>query len=185
MAYIGSSYLLGLFFASFLDIGVNILAAFSAVVLSVTALILFGKKSVKISVCIISAALAMLVYGLYDCFVYRNIVKYDSCQVEVKGVITDYTEYGGDKTAYIIKGVINGDVTAEVSCYTNSTYAKIGDSVTVSGVASKLKNSYTFPAEDYYKATGMFLRITRVSNFEYTPREKFSFKRVLYDYRDK
>ena len=185
MAYIGSSYLLGLFFASFLDIGVNILAAFSAAVVSVMALILFGKKSVKISVCIISAAAAMLVYGLYDCFVYRNIVKYDGCEVEIKGVITDYTEYGGDKTAYIIKGVINGDVTAEVSCYTNSTYAEIGDSVTVSGVASKLKNSYTFPAEDYYKAKGLFLRINRVSDFEYTPRENFSLKRVLYDYRGK
>lgn len=185
MAYIGLSYLLGLFFASFLDIGVNILAAFSATVVSVTALILFGKKSVKISVCIISAAAAMLVYGLYDCFVYRNIVKYDGCEVEVKGVITDYTEYKGDKTAYTIKGVINGDVTAEVSCYTNSTYAEIGDSVTVSGVASKLKNSYTFPAEDYYKAKGVFLRINRVSSFDYVPSESFSIKHVLYDYRDK
>ncbi|MDE7289101.1 MAG: competence protein ComEC family protein, partial [Oscillospiraceae bacterium] len=185
MAYIGTSYLLGLFFASFLDIGVNILAAFSATVVSVMALILFGKKSVKISVCIISAAVAMLVYGLYDCFVYRNIVKYDGCEIEVKGVITDYTEYGGDKTSYIIKGVINGDVTAEVSCYTNSTYAEIGDSVTVSGVASRLKNSYTFPAEDYYKAKGLFLRINKVSSFDYVPRESFSAKRVLYNYRDK
>lgn len=185
MAYIGSSYLLGLFFASFLDIGVNILAAFSATVVSVTALILFGKKSVKISVCVISAAAAMLLYGLYDCFVYRNIVKYDGCEVEIKGVITDYTERKGDKTAYTIKGVINGDVTAEVSCYTDSAGAEIGDSVTVSGVASRLKNSYTFPAEDYYKAKGLFLRINRVSSFEYTPRESLSVKRVLYGYRDK
>lgn len=185
MAYIGSSYLLGLFFASFLDISVNILAAVSAVIIAASALVLFGKKSVKISVCIISAAAAMLVYGLYDCFVYRNIVKYDGCEVEVKGVITDYTEYGGDNTVYLIKGVINGDITALVSCYTNSTYAEIGDSVTVSGVASKLKNSYTFPAEDYYKAKGMFLRINKVSSFDYTPRKGFSAKRALYDYRDK
>lgn len=185
MAYIGLSYVVGLFFASFLDIGVNILAAVSAVVIAVTALILFGRKSVKASVCIISAAAAMLLYGLYDCFVYRNIVKYDGCQVEVKGVITDYTEYGGDKTAYTVKGVINGDVTAEVSCYTDSTNAEIGDSVTVLGLASKLKNSYTFPAEDYYKAKGMFLRINRVSGFDYVPRESFSVKRALYNYRDK
>lgn len=185
MAYIGSSYLIGLFFASFLDVGVNILAAFSAVAVSVTALILLGRKSVKVSVCIISAAAAMLVYGLYDCFVYRNIVKYDGCEVEVKGVITDYTEYGGDKTSYIIKGVINGDVKATVSCYANSTYAEIGDSVTVTGIAAKLKNSYTFPAEDYYKAKGMFLRINRVSGFNYVPRESFSIKRTLYAYRDK
>lgn len=185
MAYIGSSYLVGLFFASFLDIGVNILAAVSAVVIAVTALILFGRKSVKVSVCIISAAAAMLLYGLYDCFVYRNIVKYDGCQVEVKGVITDYTEYGGDKTAYTIKGVINGDAAAEISCYTDSTNAEIGDSVTVLGLASKLKNSYTFPAEDYYKAKGMFLRINRVTSFDYVPCESFSVKRTLYNYRDK
>lgn len=185
MAYIGSSYLAGLFFASFLNAGINILAAVSAAVVSVTAIILFGSKSVKISVCIISAAVAMLLYGLYDCFVYINIVKYDGCEVEIKGVITDYTEHKGDKTAYTIKGVINGDVTAEVSCYTNSTYAEIGDSVTVSGVASKPKNSYTFPAEDYYMAKGMFLRINKVSSFDYVPRESFSIKRVLYNYRDK
>ncbi|MDE5741960.1 MAG: ComEC/Rec2 family competence protein [Oscillospiraceae bacterium] len=185
MAYIGSSYLIGLFFASFLNIGANILAAASVVVVAVTSLILFGRKSIKPSVCMISAAAAILLYGLYDCFVYRNIVKYDGCQVEVKGVITDYTEYGGDKTAYTVKGVINGDVTAEVSFFTDSTYAEIGDSVTVTGIASKLKNSYTFPAEDYYKAKGMYLRINRVSGFDYVPRESFSAKRALYNYRDK
>lgn len=185
MAYIGSSYLIGLFFASFLDIAVNILAAASTVVIAVTVLILLGSKSVKVPVCMISAAAAMLLYGLYDCFVYRNIVKYDGCQVEVKGVITDYTEYGGDKTAYTVKGVINGDVIAKVSCYTDSTNAEIGDSVTVCGVASRLKNSYTFPAEDYYKAKGMFLRINRVSGFDYVPSESFSIKRALYNYRDK
>lgn len=185
MAYIGSSYLIGLFCASFLNIGINILAAFSAVVIAVLTLVIVGKSSLKASVCIISAAAAMLLYGLYDCFVYRNIIKYDGCEVEVKGVITDYTEYGGDKTSYIIKGVINGDVTAKVSCYTDSGNAEIGDSVTVRGVAARLKNSYTFPAEDYYKAKGMFLRINRVSGFEYIPRESFSLKRVLYGYRDK
>lgn len=185
MAYIGSSYLIGLFCASFLDIGVNILAAVSVILIAVLSLVLFGKKSVKASVCIISAAAAMLLYGLYDWLAYRNIVKYDGCEVEVKGVITDYTEYGGDKTAYIIKGVINGDVTAKVSCYTDSGYAEIGDSVTVRGVAARLKNSYVFPAEDYYKAKGMFLRINKVSGFEYVPREGFSLKRVLYGYRDK
>ncbi len=185
MAYIGSSYLIGLFFASFLDIGANILASVSAIVVSVTVLILFGRKSVKVSVCIISAAFAMLLYGLYDCFVYRNIVKYDGCEVEINGVITDYSEYGGDKTAYTVKGVINGDVTAAVSCYTNSTYAEIGDSVTIRGTAAMLKNSYTFPAKDYYKAKGIFLRINKVKNFEYTSSKGFSAKRTLYAYRDK
>lgn len=185
MAYIGSSYLIGLFFASFLNIGINILAAVSAVIVSITAMILFGKVSYKSAACVISAAFAMLIYGLYDCFVYGNIVKYDGCEVEIRGVIIDYNEYSGDKTSYTIGGVINGDVTAKVSCYTNSTYAEIGDSVIVSGVASRLKNSYTFPAEDYYKAKGLFLRINKVGRFEYMPCEKPSAKRILYDYRNK
>lgn len=185
MAYIGSSYLIGLFFASFLDIGINILAAFCTVAVAVTVLIVSESKYVKVFVCMISVAAAMLLYGMYDCFVYRNIVKYDGCLVEVRGVITDYTEYGGDKTAYTIKGVINGDVTAKVSCYTDSTYAEIGDSVTVTGTASRLKNSYTFPAEDYYKAKNMFLRINRVTSFDYVPSERISLKRVLYGYRSK
>lgn len=185
MAYIGSSYLIGLFFASFFNIAVNIIAAFCTVTVAVTVLIVSESKSVKVSVCMISAAAAMLLYGLYDCFVYRNIVKYDGFQVEVKGVITDYTEYGGDKTSYTVKGVINGDVTAKVSFFTDSSYAEIGDAVTVTGTASRLKNSYTFPAEDYYKAKNIFLRINRVTSFDYVPSESFSVKRVLYNYRDK
>lgn len=185
MAYIGTSYLIGLFFASFLDIAANILAASSAVIVSVTVMVLFGRNSFKVSVCVISGAAAMLLYGFYDWLVYGNIVKYDGCEVEIAGVITDYTEYGGDKTSYTVKGVINGDVTAKVSFYTDSTNAEIGDSVTFRGVASKLKNSYTFPAEDYYKAKGLFLRINRVKNFEYTPRTGFSAKKTLYAYRDK
>ncbi|MCM1330776.1 MAG: competence protein ComEC family protein, partial [Ruminococcus sp.] len=185
MAYIGSSYLIGLFFASFLNVSANVLAAFSAIVVSVTAMILFGRKSFKISVCVISGAAAMLLYGLYEQFVYKNIIKYDGCEVEIKGVITDCTELRGDKTSYIVKGVINGDVTAKISCYADSTDAQIGDGVTVRGTAAGFKNSYTFPAEDYYKAKNMFLRINYVKDFEYAPRTGFSAKRALYAYRDK
>ena len=183
MAYIGSSYLIGLFFASFFSCGINIFAAIGAVFVSAAALLLYGNRFVKPAVCVISVAAGMLIYGLYDFLVYENIVKYDGCDVEVKGKITEYWDYSGDKSSYIVKGVINGDVTAEVTLFTDSTSADIGDSVTLVGKASVLKDSYTFPTKSYYKAKGIYLQINGVSRFEYTPDNGFSLKRAVYGYR--
>lgn len=184
MAYIGTSYLVGLFFASFLSCGINIFAAVGIIISAAGMPVIFGKKYVKSVVCVISGAAAMLVYGLYETAVYRNIVKYDGYDVEIIGTVSEYAEHSGDKASYIVKGVINGDVRAEVMFYTDSSDAEIGDRITVTGTAQRLKNKYTFPAEDYYKAKGIYLQINKISNFSHTPDEGFSLRKTLNRYRE-
>lgn len=183
MAYIGTFYLIGLFSASFLSRSFGSAAAAVLVLSAVSAVVVYRKRYVKAAVCLISAAVGMFLYSGYDFFVYENVVKYDGCDVEVTGKILDFNDYSGDTTLYTVKGVINGDVSAEVSFFTDSSNAEIGDEVRVIGNASALKDSYTFPAKSYYKAKGIYLRIDKVSNFSYTHTE-FSFRRLVNNYRE-
>ncbi len=183
MAYIGTFYLIGLFSASFLSRSFNSAAAAVLVLSAVSAVVVYKKRYVKAAVCLISAAVGMFLYSGYDLLVYESIVKYDDCYVEVTGKILDCNEYSGDNTLYTVKGVINGDVSAKVSFFADSSNAEIGDEVRVIGKASALKDSYTFPAKSYYKAKGIYLRIDKVSNFNYT-HTKFSFRRLVNNYRE-
>lgn len=185
MAYIGSSYLIGLFFASFFGCSLNIMLSVAAVTAAVFALILNKGKNAALPICVISAAAGMLLYGLYDLFVYRNIIKYDGCPIEINGVITEYTEHNGDKASYTIKGVINDGVKAYVTCYTDSAEAEAGDFVSISGTAAVFEDSYTFPARSYYKAKGIFLQIKSAEDFSCTPDTGFSPRRILNRYRER
>ena len=184
MAYIGAFYLIGLFFASFFTYRINLClsaAILAAAILSVT---IFRSKSVKFTVCSFSAAAALMLYGLYDLTVYQNVIKYDGYDVEIKGTVTDVSVYDGDKSSYIIKGIINSDTEAYVSFYTDTYDVEIGDSVSVLGKAEELRDSYKFPTKTYYKSKEIFLRLSKVYKFNYTENNGFSIKKTLLKYRD-
>lgn len=183
MAWIGSFYLIGLFAASFFDFSVNFIAA--AVLIGFSAMLfgVYGKVCMKMAVCMLSAAAGFFLYSAYDFLVYENVVKYDGYDVEVKGKIVSFTEYSGDNSSYTVKGVINGDVSAVVTFFTDSSFADVGDIVSIAGKAAVLKDSYTFPAKSYYKAKGIYLQINSVKDFSYSP-GGFSLKRVINKYRE-
>lgn len=182
MAYIGTFYLIGLFLASFLSRRFNLAAAAVLVLSAVSAIVVYRGKYLKTAVCIFSAAAGIFLYSAYDILVYENIIKYDGCDVEVVGKILDCNEYSGDKALYTVKGIINGDVEAEVSFFTDSSNAEIGDKVKVIGKAVGLKDSYKFPAKSYYKAKGIYLRIDKVSHFNFIHTD-FSLRRLINGYR--
>ncbi len=184
MAYIGSAYLIGLFSASFFNYSVNFCLAISLLVAVILYAIFLKKKPLKAVVCLMSAAIAVSIYAFYDCNVYRNVVKYDGYDVEVKGVVTDVAVYDSDKSSYTIKGTINGDVTAYVTFYTDSYAVEIGDSISVLGKAEELKDSFKFPTKTYYKSKGIFLRLSKVYKLNYTENNGFSVKKTLLKYRE-
>ncbi len=183
MAWIGSFYLIGLFAASFFEWEVNTAAASVLIFSAVSAIVVYKNKYIKAAVCLLSAASGMFLYGVYDSAVYENVVKYDGCGVEVKGKLIGFSEYGGDKSSYTVKGVINGDVNAVVTCYADSSFADIGDDVRFSGKAKIPEDTYTFPAKSYYKAKGIYLQINNVTDIEFT-QSGFSLKRVINNYRE-
>lgn len=184
MAYIGSSYLIGLFFASFFDYKNNIL--FSLIILSASLVLyfVFNNRYLKTTICLMSMSGAVMLYGLYDAFVYQNIIKYDGMDVEIKGEIVEHNEYDGDKSSYLIKGVINDDVRAYITCYTDTTAAEIGDSVSILGKTAVLEDSYTFPTKTYYKSKDIYLKLSKVHKLNYTENNGFSFRKTILQYRD-
>ncbi|MCH5192811.1 MAG: ComEC/Rec2 family competence protein [Oscillospiraceae bacterium] len=183
MAYVGSSYLVGLFFASFLKSVTNLILAPVLTVIGTAAMIVSGKKYIPLTVCVISGAAGMFLYGLQDAAFYRDVIKYDGYDVEVTGTIIECTERKGDKSSYIVKGIINGDVHAKVICYTDNFGGEIGDMVSVIGTAAALEDSYTFPTRSYYKAKGIYLQINDIRFIKCTPGENFSLFRYINRYR--
>lgn len=184
MAYIGSSYLIGLFFASFFTYQINLSLALTLFVIAILLAILFKHKSVKPAVCLSSAAAALIIYGLYDCNIYQKIIRYDGYDVEIKGVVADVNHYDGDKSSYTIKGTINGDIEAYITCYTDTYDVEIGDSISVLGKAKELKDSYKFPTKSYYKSKNIFLQLSKVYKLNYTENNGFSVKKTLLKYRE-
>lgn len=187
MAYIGSSYLVGLFFASFLSCGsysVTVFIAVGTVSAALAVWLIFLGKYAKQAVCLIAFGAAMLLYGLYGVKVYKNIIGYDGLNVEIFGTVTEYAEHSGDKASYVVRGVINGSTKAEVMFYTDGCDAEIGDLIRVAGVAAIPEDKYTFPAEAYYKAKGIYLRLNKVIAFSHMESRGFSLRRVPDRYRE-
>ncbi len=184
MAYIGSAYLIGLFSASFFTYYADLILALTLFIAAILSTIIFRSKSVKYSVCLISAAAAFMVYGLYDCFVYRNIILYDGCDVEIKGIVSEVNHHDSDKSSYTVKGVINDDAEAYVTFYTDTYNVEIGDNISVLGKAKELEDSYKFPTKTYYKSKNIFLRLNKVYKLNYTENNGFSVKKTLLQYRE-
>lgn len=183
MAWIGSFYLIGLFSASFFDTWISIVIASSLTSFSVPALCIYGKKYVKPSVCALSAAAGLFLYSFYGIFVYGKAVEYDGCNVTVTGTIIDFADYSGDNSSYTVKGRINDGMAVKVTCFTDSSFASVGDSVSIAGKAEVFEDTYSFPAKSYYKAKGIYLQIEDVSDFSYEPCG-FSLRKTIFEYRD-
>lgn len=183
MAWIGSFYLIGLFAASFLEWQINTAAAAVLLLFAVSAAVVYRNRHIKAIVCVVSAAAGMFLYGAYDLAVYRDAVKYNGCEVDVRGRVVSIDDYSGDKASYTVKGVINGDAAAEVICYADGSSAEVGDIVSFAGKAKVPSDTYTFPAKSYYKAKGIYLQINNVNYFSYIS-GGFSLRKVINSYRE-
>lgn len=185
MAYVGFSYLLGLFFASFFFSGtVLIIGAIS--VLAAAILIVFRKKlkSCSVAVCLICFGIGCIFYSLYDICVYNKICGYSGNDGELKGVITEYKEYPGNRASYTVKGRINEIDTCKVICYGTSRSCEIGDEIFVKGKCSLPSVSYTFDGKAYYKNKGIYLIMNASEVPKIISSNRLPIKRALYRYRE-
>ena len=184
MAYIGSSYLIGLFFASFFSYGTNFSIAIVMFITAALLAIMLKNKSIKLVACTAGAAVAFMIYGLYDCNIYHNIIKYDGYDVEIKGVVTDVSFHDEDKASYTVMGIVNNDIKACVTFYTEAYNIEIGDGISVLGKAKELNDSYKFPTKTYYKSKNIFLQLNKVYKLNYKENNRFSIKKTLFKYRE-
>lgn len=183
MAYVGFSYLLGLFFASFFSFGTSVAICTAAVLLSIVIIKLKGKDKIVFFVCSICFAIGVFYYFGYDNICYQKITAYDGKEVTVSGVLTDYTDYNSDRTVYYIDGYINGIQKAEIYCYAESKTSYIGDEITVVGIGAVPNNSFLFNSQSYYKAKGIYLTVNN-PEISINPANKLPIKRALHNYRN-
>lgn len=182
MAYVGFSYLIGLFFASFFISEAVIAVSIAAIVFSVVILILKGRKKLVYLVCSICFVIGSLYYVGYDKLCYQKVVSFDNKEVTVSGVLTDYTDYNGDRSLFFIDGSINGKIKAKLFCYGDAKICDIGDEITVKGIAMQPKDSFSFNSLKYYKAKGYYLTIDD-PEISIVPSDRLPIKRLICRYR--
>lgn len=183
MAYVGFSYLLGLFFASFFISEAVIAVSIAAIFFSIVILILKGKSKLVYLICSVCFAIGSFYFVSYNKFVYEKVVSLSGQEVSVSGILTDYTDYDDDRSLYYINGKINGSIEAKVYCYGEAKTCDIGDEITVRGTAALPKDSFSFSSLKYYKAKGFYLNIEQpdISIFS---SDKLPIKRAMCHYRE-
>ena len=156
MAWIGFSYLFGLFLASFFNIKQNV---------------------------IIPVFLAVCSNISYTKLVYNKIISYTDKSVGFSGKIVDINEQPSDKVLLTLKGRINGKTNAKIIVYTDMVEMDYDDKISLTGTMEKIENSVGFSSEDYYKPKGIYLNCFNANNVTVTA-NSFSLRRHIMHYRD-
>ncbi len=187
MVYIGVSYAIGLFFASFIT---QISQVFLLAIVLVSGLLIMkygaGMNLKEICMCGISFIFGVSLYFSYNVLTYEAVIKYAGTEepTEFCGKVLDVKEYAGDKSQYRIRGRLDGVQQAEILVYYDSKECDYGDKVTLSGTFEEFENSYIFPSKDYYKSQNIFLEASDIKDFQTEKSNTFSVVKVLRHYRD-
>lgn len=155
MAYIGTSYFIGLFFASFISFENSLLIGMLSVAISLFLAILKLKRTKCILLCLSFLSLAMIWYGVYGIFIYNDIISVSGNDIELTGVVSERSDFADDNSSYILDTEINNHKT-KVIVYTDSVF-DVGDKIIICGTPYIPKNSYIFPQKDYYMTNGIFM----------------------------
>ena len=157
MAYIGVSYFIGLFFASFISFNYSLLIGIIFLILALSAFLLKIKKYNYISLCLSVISLSMIWYGLYGNYVYDDIISVADKPIELTGVVSERSDFSDDNSSYILNTKINNH-NAKVVVYAETIF-DIGDKIKLTGTPYVPENNYIFPQKDYYRTNGIFLCI--------------------------
>lgn len=157
MAYIGISYFIGLFFASFISFNHSLIIGSVFLILSLLVILIRIKKYNYVSLCLSAISLSMIWYGIYGIFVYNDIISVADKQIKLTGIVSERSDFSDDNSSYILDTRVNNHNT-KVIIYAETIF-DIGDKVTICGMPYVPENNYIFPQKDYYKTNGIFLCI--------------------------
>lgn len=183
MAWIGISYLFGLFLASFFNVRQNLIIVISVFLISLILFLTFKSKRALISIVSVPIMIAMCSNVAYTKFCYNKIVSYDNQNVSFSGKIIDISEKSSDKVLLTVKGKINEKTGAKIVVYTDMTEMDYDDRISFEGTMQKPENSVSFSSEDYYKPNGIYLSCFDADNLKVS-HDSFSLRRYIMHYRD-
>lgn len=184
MAYVGLSYIAGLFFASFFITIINIAVVIGIIAISLLYFFMFKKCRKEILLISICFSIAVSSYVIYTKAVYEKILSYQNKSIEITGVIEDIKIYEGNKASYQIKGKINDKTKTTVIVYTNAVDGNLYDSVNVTGSFIKPEDTLSFPAESYYKSKNIFLQSDEVKSFVVSQNDSNFIRKKINQYRE-
>lgn len=183
MAWIGISYLFGLFIASFFNIRQNLIIDISLFLISAVLFISLKNKRALILIVSVPVMISILSNVAYTKFCYNKIVSYDNKNVSFIGKIIDISEKASDKALLTVKGKINDETDAEIVIYTDMTEMDYDDHISFNGTMQRPINTVSFASEDYYKPKGVYLNCFDVSDLNISEKS-FSIRRYIMHYRD-
>lgn len=185
MVVIGISYILGLFFASFLSheqLYIIPLAAFPVYI------IIMLLKRTQRRVLIVSALSLMISAGIYADYSKENyfpVSAIEGTQTSFMGRVEVLEEYDGEYAGYVLDGSFRCGTKAKILCFTKNLDCRYGDIITVSGTFTKPENTYLYNSESYYKGLSVFLEADYGCSCTLHRTEGHTIVRTISDYREK
>ncbi|HNX64412.1 MAG TPA: ComEC/Rec2 family competence protein, partial [Oscillospiraceae bacterium] len=183
MAFIGTSFFLGLFFASFFSYRQNFILSITLLIISILYVIVINRKNLTVSVCILAFSASFFNYGFYQLNIYEPIIALNGNNVEFSGVIEEMGYSGNDSASYTLRGKINGKTDAKILYYGDYIDCDYYDKIKIKGTVSLFSDTYLFPSESYYKAKGIYLEIS-ADDLEITQNSSFNPIKSILHYRD-
>ena len=149
MAYIGTSFFIGLFFASFFSYRQNFILSAALLIISILFAVIINHKNLTVSVCILAFSASFFNFGFYQLNIYEPIIALNGDTVEFSGVIEEIGYSGNDSAAYTLKGKINGKNDVKLLYYGDYIDCDYYDEIEIKGTVSLFSDTYLFPAESY------------------------------------
>ncbi|MDD6098980.1 MAG: ComEC/Rec2 family competence protein [Oscillospiraceae bacterium] len=181
-----AAYMSGLFFASFITGGSELLL--TAVMLPVffTAAYFIKMKKSDIIMLTVFFIAAVCAEASYTHFVYDRITSCSGETGSFTGTLTDVEFYKGENACYTLKGSIDGVQKARIVYFGESRNVSIGDTISLEECTFEIPESdYLFNGENYYKAENIFLEAKEPKNVCFERDESFILRRSLMNYREK
>lgn len=184
MTYVGFSYMIGLFFASFFSFLNLIIFSVATFCCILVYNIIKCKSKAKIITCFVTFIVAIIIYNGYTYIVYDNAIKYDDKNITFCGKMYESKKISDDRQLAYLKGKINGGKEVKISAVLSVEQLDFNDEITITGKAVVPDDTIEFATKKYLKSKGIYLQIDEpeIKSIKYN--NSFSIKNKLDDYRN-
>ncbi|MBQ8725429.1 MAG: ComEC/Rec2 family competence protein, partial [Oscillospiraceae bacterium] len=185
MVVIGISYILGLFFASFLSHDKLYIIPMAALPVYIAIMLL---KRTQRRVLIVSALSLIIGAGIYADYTKDNyfpVSLLEGTETSFMGKVEVLDEYDGEYAGYILDGSFRCGTKAKILCFTDNLDCRYGDIITVSGTFTKPESTYVFNSTAYYKGLSVFLEADYGCSYTLHRTDGYRLIRAISDYRER
>ena len=133
---------------------------------------------------ILGAVLGAVCWFRYDLAVKQPLCALDGQTVLCTGTVTDAEPLQSGRMIYMLRTELAGR-RVSIDWYADADVRplQIGDSVTLEAALTRIQPDYRYHTVTYEAGFGKYLRIYRGTLTEAAPKQGFSLRRVLHDYR--